>query len=110
VHFYRMKAKKKSASQWPVIREIEHGNGTTTFQVDTRTLNGERKNFKGRGEAENYAQECRVLRVNQGRNAFDISATLRRMALEGAAKLKPFGVTIEDAVAFMLPHLVVLQD
>jgi len=98
------RAAKKSTPAWPTIREIKHTNGTT-FQVDTRTLNGERKNFKSIGEAESYAQQCRVLRINQGRNAFDISPTLRRMALEGAAKLKPYGVTLEDAVAFMLPHL-----
>lgn len=109
MHFQRMKATKrtpkKSTQQWPVIRRIEHANGSATFQVDTRTLNGERRNFKFIGEAENYAQECRVLRINQGRDAFDISPTLRRMALEGDAKLKPYGVTLEDAVNFMLPHL-----
>ena len=102
--------RKRSKNSWPKVRKITHPNGSTAWQVDTRTFNGERKNFQTKDEADTYGDQCRVARVNSGRDAFSMASRHRAEAHEAIATLEPFGKGIMDAVRFYLPHLEALKQ
>ena len=57
---------------WPRIREIPGRNGLATFQVDSLTPRV-RKNFKTRANADQYAEQLRQRRNNNGLAALGLS-------------------------------------
>jgi integrase len=90
---------------WPRIRP--RGK---SFIVDTRMMvdgvivSGERSTFKTKGEAETYAQQARVKRDNDGKAGLAIPEKLRIEALESAALLEPFDVSLREAVDYFIKH------
>jgi hypothetical protein len=77
--------------RWPFIRWIE---SRARWQVDARTKQGgKRRFFETRDEAEGWASTQRIMRKNQGDNAFDDK------------ELRAFGWSVSDAIRFALEHL-----
>ncbi len=82
---------KTAGQQWPYVRFSEPEN---SWKVDARTKDGgSRRFFPTRGEAETFAQQCRIHKTNNGTSAF------------GNAELARYGWTINRAVDFALAHL-----
>ena len=83
--------KTKSESQWPFIRFADREK---KWKVDARTkTGGSRRFFMTKLEAETFASQCRIQRVNEGISAF------------GNAELDRYGKTIQDAVQFYVAYL-----
>jgi hypothetical protein len=64
-----------------------------------------RKFFETKAEAKTYVTEKEIELLNGGREAAIFPTWLRVMAQKAQEELKPFGKTIDDAVAFYLPHI-----
>jgi len=64
-----------------------------------------RRFFKDRSEAETFLQSKRIEQENYGTAGTSFNERQRAEYLECAESLKPFNVTIRDAVNFYLPHL-----
>jgi integrase len=93
-------AKKK----WPRIATVTK-NGKTMIMVDARhNGRGTRRFFSSATKAEGWAQQQRITRKNEGLEGVRVPERLRVEAAEAAARLKPHGATITDAVNFFLKH------
>ena len=64
-----------------------------------------RQFFESKTKADTFASLKNIELENGGIEASQFPSNLRIMASQGADRLKPFGKTIDDAVAFYLPHL-----
>jgi integrase len=64
-----------------------------------------RRFFETKAEAKTYVTEKEIELLNGGREAAVFPTWLRVMAQRAHEELKPFGKTIDDAVAFYLPHI-----
>jgi integrase len=83
--------RKRRDQSWPFIRFSARDN---SWKVDARTKDGgSRRFFATRGEAETFAQQCRVKKENMGTSAF------------GNAELAKYGKTVQHAIEHYLAHL-----
>jgi integrase len=64
-----------------------------------------RKFFETKAEAKTYVAEKEIELLNGGREAVVFPTWLRVMAQKAHQELEPFGKTIDDAIAFYLPHV-----
>lgn len=89
---------------WPKIKPVEK-NGKSMLVVDARIKGkGERRYFDTKGEAEGWAQQQRVRRVNEGVSGATIPERLRVEAVECQGRLEPHNATLSQAVDFFLKH------
>lgn len=65
----------------------------------------QRRFFKSREEAKTFLDAKKIEKENHGTAAMSLNESARAEYLECTAALKPFGVTLRDAVTFYLPHL-----
>ncbi len=65
----------------------------------------QRRFFKSREEAKTFLDAKKIEKENHGTAALSLNESARAEYLECSAALKPYGVTLRDAVAFYLPHL-----
>lgn len=65
-----------------------------------------RRFFSTKVEAETFLHQKKIERENQGQRGMEFPETLRIMAQEAAAALEPYGVSLREAVAMVLPILV----
>jgi integrase len=82
---------------WP---KIGKGRNRRFFRAT-----GKSDDDQGKREAETFLSTKLIERENYGTAAMAFTERQRAEYLESAEKLKPFGKTIRDAVAFYLPHL-----
>lgn len=82
---------------WP---KIGKGRNRRFFRATGRS-----DDDQGKREAETFLSTKLIERENYGTAAMAFTERQRAEYLESAEKLKPFGKTIRDAVAFYLPHL-----
>ena len=82
---------------WP---KIGKGRNRRFFKSNARN-----NEDKGKREAQTFLKFKLIEQENYGTAATAFTERQRAEYLESAEKLKPFGKTIRDAVAFYLPHL-----
>jgi integrase len=82
---------------WP---KIGKGRNRRFFKSNARN-----NEDKGKREAETFLKFKLIEQENYGTAATAFTERQRAEYLESAEKLRPFGKTIRDAVAFYLPHL-----
>lgn len=90
----------KRQKQWqPMVHELTYTNGQRVWQVRYQ-VGGKRTSrvFPTKAEAEGHAAEVRVKVANEGAAAFHLPARMRDEAAKAIEVLKPYGVTITDAV------------
>jgi integrase len=76
------------------------------FVVNYREAgNRKRAFFETKAEAETFAQNRNIELKNSGREGAEFPTALRVMAQNAVEKLKPFGKTIDDAIAHYVAHL-----
>lgn len=77
------------------------------WQVNLPSQGGRRmrRTFKHYGEAKRTADLARIQNKNSGSNGFSISDRLRTEAIQAEETLRPFGVSITDAVKFYASYL-----
>lgn len=82
-------------------------NGTPYFCVTFPKpgTGRQRRFFKSREEAKTFLDAKKIEKENHGTAAMSLNESARAEYLECTAALKPFGVTLRDAVKFYLPHL-----
>lgn len=90
-HAYRLKPYQHPRLKW-VVRAKIRGKWV-------------RKYFEKKAEAQTYCEQKNTEVFNQGRESVEFPSWLRVMAQEGDERLRPYGKTIGDAVAFYVKHL-----
>lgn len=104
-------ATRKEKQKWPPIRK-HIVNGTLYWILDFGKVNGKRKRqvFKTKGEAEVEADKARITKRNEGILAFSLSPEVRAEAARCIKDLKPYGVTLTDAVKYYVKHVIAFRD
>jgi integrase len=79
---------------------------TTYHQIDYRVAGKRvRRYFETAKEAEKELKEIKTKLANEGKDALNMSHSLRVMATEGEKALLPFGKTVRDAVNHYVAYL-----
>ena len=93
-------------SKWPRVTRRKNAGGSISFCVDMGRLAGRRlrKFFKTRLEADTYAEQQRIAKVNQGAAAFSIDEKLRVEAIEARRLLSPYGISLIEAAKYYIKH------
>src|SRR5436190_15186108 len=81
--------------EWPRLLDLR-ATPSKCVMLDARP-NGKREYFKHVGEARTRADQLATERANRGIESISFSTASRVMAVECAAKLRPFGKTLRDA-------------
>jgi hypothetical protein len=99
-------------TKWPTIRRRVYPSGLASFQVDLGELNGkrERHTFGTKEEAESFAEQARVKRLNEGLSAFAISQELRVDALNASGLLQGRDVSLTGGAEYYLKHAAAYQN
>lgn len=99
-------------TKWPTIRRRVYPSGLASFQVDLGELNGkrERHTFGTKEEAESFAEQARVKRLNEGLSAFAISQELRVDALNASGLLQGRDVSLTGCAEYYLKHAAAYQN
>jgi hypothetical protein len=89
------------------ISKVKVGNGQRLWCVTWPKIGKgrHRQFFKDKTEAETVLQQKLVEQENHSRAGLSFNVRQRAEYLECAEQLRPFGMTIRDAVNFYLPHL-----
>jgi integrase len=104
-------SKSKKTKQWPPIYTVTHRSGHASYQVDLGIVEGKRKrvNFETKAEAETYAEQCRIAKVNEGVMAFSLPTDIRLDAAKASSILLPHGVSILEAAKYYQKHVLAFK-
>lgn len=93
--------------QWPPIHSSKNRSGKLSYQVDLGLVEGKRKrvSFPTNAEAKAYADQCRVIKANEGTGALTLSADIRMDAWKANQILAPHEVTILESARFYQKHV-----
>lgn len=103
----KMNKHSRRAKQWPRIFIAKHRSGQVSFQVDLGIVDGKRKrvNFASKGEAETFAEQSRIAKVNEGMKAFTLPQDVRLDAAKAHDILARHGVTILESAKYYEKHV-----
>src|SRR5262245_46498371 len=89
------------------LSKVKIGNGQRLWCVTWPKIGKGRNRqfFKNKTEAETVLQQKEIEQENQGRAGLSFNERQRAEYLDCAEQLRPFGVTIRDAINSYLPHL-----
>ena len=99
-------SKSKNKPSWPPIVERHYPSGQVAFMVAVMT-DGKRirKTYETRKAAEEYAEQLRIAKKNEGTAAFSLAPDERAEAAKCIKELKPYGVTLTEAVKHYTSHV-----
>lgn len=103
---------KRKKQPWPPIRKRKGWDGKVNWLVDLGIINGKRvrKSFSTKTEADDYAQEERVKRNQEGLAAYEVTADIRIEAGKCVQKLKPYNASLTEAVDFYVKHFLAYRE
>ena len=99
--------KSKSKPSWPPILRRRYSTGKIAFQV-ALMVNGvrTRRTFDTLKEAEEFAEQLRRTRENDGTAAFSLTPTQRADAAHCISLLAPHGLDLRQVTEYYLKHVV----
>ena len=106
-----MRQNSKKRSQWPNVYKRVYASGQVGFLVDLGLLDGKRNrhSFQTKEEADTFADQKRVERLNEGTSALSLPQEVRQDAAKASLILAPHGVTLLEAATHYVKHVLAFK-